>query len=117
LENAAPVAGSEPVFDVPVIENIHQKMLEAVSNPHALNMGKWHTCETTHCRAGWVVVLGGEKAAILEEKTSTLFAAQQIYNKSSSINVSPPRFYEPNEKAMADITRCAELEKANNQTA
>jgi hypothetical protein len=76
-------------------------------------MNQWHTCDTTHCRAGWVVQLAGEKGRELESKTSTPFAAMQIYHKSSEIKVSPPRFYENNEVAMDDIIKCAELEKQN----
>ncbi len=73
-------------------------------------MGSWHTCDTTHCRAGWVVHLAGEEGCKLEKRTSTLFAAMQIYKKSSGIKVSPTRFFESNEVAMKDIKRCAELE-------
>jgi hypothetical protein len=51
------------------------------------------------------------KGKTLEKLTSTLFAAMQIYKKSSPIRVYPPRFFESNEIAMADIKRCAELEK------
>jgi hypothetical protein len=93
-----------------VIENIHQKVLEAVDHPCALRMDAWHTCDTTHCRAGWVVFLAGEPGRKLEEHTSTQFAAMQIYKESSSIRVSPVRFFEPNETALADIKRCAEEE-------
>lgn len=46
----------------------------------------------------------------LEAKTSTLFAAMQIYKASSSIRVAPTRFFGQNEIALADIKRCAELE-------
>ena len=75
-------------------------------------MSSWHSCETTHCRAGWVVTLAGEEGVKLEKQTSTLFAAQQIYHKSSpNIPVSPIAFYKRNEEAMADIKRCAEEEK------
>jgi len=75
-------------------------------------MGSWHKCETTHCRAGWVVVLAGSAGKELESRTTTLFAAMQIYHKSSpEIEVSPVRFYETNEVAMEDIKRCAEAEK------
>ena len=74
-------------------------------------MGTWHKCDTTHCRAGWVVVLAGKEGAELEKQTDTAFAAQQIYKKSSSIRVSPTRFYETNTVAMADIKRCADEEK------
>ena len=74
-------------------------------------MSTWHTCETTHCRAGWVVELAGEAGKELERRTTTLFAAIQIYDKSCpEIVVNPPRFYELNEKAMEDMKRCAEAE-------
>ena len=76
-------------------------------------MSDWHTCETTHCRAGWVVCLAGAAGTELEAKTSTLFAAMQIYHKSCpNIPVSPVRFFESNEVAAADIKRCADLELA-----
>jgi hypothetical protein len=68
-------------------------------------------CGTTHCRAGFVVFLAGQKGYELEKATSTEFAAKQIYKASSAIKVSPTRFFEPNDVAMADIERCAELEK------
>ena len=75
-----------------------------------LKMDEWHNCETTHCRAGWVVHLAGERGKLLEAYTNTEFAAMQIYKASSDINVSPMRFYASNEDAMEDIKRCAELE-------
>jgi hypothetical protein len=87
-------------------------------------MDEWHAdeslngdgayCGTTHCRAGWVVALAGKEGVELEKRTSTLHAAMMIYHKSSpEIRVSPVRFFESNEIAMADIKRCAELELAN----
>ena len=86
--------------------------MDAVSQPNALNMDTWHTCETTHCRAGWVVTLAGKEGKELETNTSTIFAAMQIYHKSSpDIKVSPPRFYEDNETAMKDMIACADKER------
>jgi hypothetical protein len=76
-------------------------------------MSTWHTCETTHCRAGWVVVLAGEAGKELESKTDTCFAAMAIYNASSQIKVSASMFFVNNKESMKDIVRCAELE--NNQ--
>jgi hypothetical protein len=96
----------------PVIENIHQKIFEAASAPKALDMTDWHTCDTTHCRAGWAVHLAGEAGAKLERQTSTLFAAMQIYKASSPVLVSPVRFFESNEIALEDMRKCAEAEKA-----
>jgi hypothetical protein len=75
-------------------------------------MSTWHTCETTHCRAGWVEVLAGKEGKELANKTSTSFAAMVIYDKSSSIKVSPVQFYVSNEEAMKDIRRCEKEERA-----
>ena len=85
--------------------------MAAVSKPKALNMQNWHTCETTHCRAGWVVHLAGQAGYELEKRTSPIFAAMQIY-KASGYEISPVRFYDANEKAMEDMKRLAEEEAA-----
>jgi hypothetical protein len=109
---------SEAGFVVPIIQDIHQRVLEAIENkPEAFDMGGWHnteaSCGTTHCRAGWVVHLAGEAGYKLEAKTNTAFAAMQIYHASNpAIPVSPVRFYEDNKIALADIKRCAEAEKS-----
>ena len=97
---------AEAAFDVPVIPDIHKTIFAAVSQPKALNMNAWHSCETTHCRAGWVVTLAGEKGKALETKTSTLFAAMQIY-KASGYEISPVRFFDSNKVALADMQRLA----------
>ena len=111
LSPEPPKDGEKPGFpEVPIIENIHQKVFEAASKPDALRMEAWHTCETTHCRAGWVVTLAGEAGKKLEQKTSTLFAAMQIYKASSLIRVMPPRFFDPNNAALEDMRRCADEE-------
>ena len=89
---------------MPVIENIHQKVYEAASRPNALNMGDWHTCETTHCRFGWVEHLAGPAGAELAKKTSVLFAGMQIYNASSDIKVSPVMAFVDNHTSMEDMS-------------
>jgi len=77
-------------------------------------MDEWHNCDTTHCRAGWVVHLAGDRGKLLEAYTSTEYAAMQIYKASSSIKVPPARFYATDEAAMEDIKRCAELEASGS---
>jgi hypothetical protein len=100
------------INNIPVIENIHQAVHKAITaDGNALDMSQWHTCETTHCRAGWVVHLAGHRGKLLESMTSTEYAAMMIYKASSEIKVAPTRFYGTNEVSMADIVRCAELEK------
>jgi hypothetical protein len=93
----------------PVIQDIHKKVYEAVSVPKALNMDNWHTCETTHCRAGWVVHLAGEEGYALEKFFNTQLAAQLIYD-ASGYQINPGRFFDGNEDAMADMKRLAEKE-------
>jgi len=110
LENATPVAEINNLMQIPVINNIHKELLDAVTSEGChLNMGSWHTCETTHCRAGWIVTLAGEPGRALEAKTSTLFAAQQIYKKSG-YPISPCRFFDSDEAAMVDMQRLAAAE-------
>lgn len=58
--------------------------------------------------------MGGAAGKNLANKTSTAFAAMQIYKASSPIRVSLVRFYEDNKKAMADIERCAKEEASLN---
>ncbi len=77
-----------------------------------MDMGTWHTCEKTHCRAGWIVTLAGEAGKALEAFYDTPLAAMKIYDASSSLpKISPVRFFEQNEQALADMKRMAELER------
>ncbi|WP_421783308.1 hypothetical protein [Kiloniella litopenaei] len=76
-------------------------------------MSDWHTCDTTHCRAGWVTTLAGEEGKKLEDKVGTANAAYLIYAASDPDHLSrdgAPDFYTSNENALADMKRLAELE-------
>ena len=75
-------------------------------------MGSWHTCETTHCRAGWVVTLAGEGGKALEWAMGTPAAAALIYLASDPKIEKIPDFYADNSDALADMKRLAELEAA-----
>jgi len=98
---------------IPKIKNIHQKVYEAVSIEGALDMSDWHKCETTHCRAGWVVTLAGENGKKLEKILSTPIAAAKIYAENSQIRVNwPNQFFTDNKTAFEDIKRCALEEKS-----
>lgn len=94
---------------VPVIEDLHKKLYAAVQPPDALAMKTWHTCETTHCRAGWVVTLAGEAGKALENFFNTELAAMMIYDASCpGYRINPCRFYDDNEAAMEDMRKLAE---------
>jgi hypothetical protein len=96
-----------PKPDIPVIENIHRVVYDAVSRPGALDMGQVHACETTHCRAGWVVTLAGGPGEELEKRFGWLLAGMLTY-RESGYEINPSKFYEPNDVALADMQRLAE---------
>lgn len=72
-------------------------------------MGAWHTCNTTHCRAGWVVHLAGEAGYELELFHNTALAAQLIY-RESGYEINPGRFYDSDSEALADMALLAGVE-------
>jgi hypothetical protein len=97
--------------DAPVIPDIHKQVYAAASQPRALDMGAWHTCDTTHCRAGWVVTLAGDEGKALEHKIGTAAAATLIYLASDPSMERLPSFYCSNDEALADMKRLAEQSK------
>jgi len=90
------------------VPNLNQRVYEAVQGDGALNMSSWHSCETTHCWAGWIVTLAGQAGKALERQTSTEFAAMKIYHNSTGERISPVYFYFGNVEAMAKIKELAE---------
>ena len=94
---------------IPVIPNIHQSIYAAASNPGALEMGDVHTCENTHCRAGWAIALAGAAGRALEKFYNWELAAMMIYDASDpNFKINPARFYDSNENALADMKKLAE---------
>jgi len=74
-------------------------------------MSKWHTCETTHCRAGWVIFLAGKEGADLERIFDPALAASLIYRESSPIKVRMSEFFKSKEEALESMKAAAEAEK------
>jgi hypothetical protein len=111
LKKASPVQSGDEVkpLEIPVIPNIHIAIYEAASKPEALEMSDWHTCEKTHCRAGWAVTLAGEAGRELEKRFDTLSAAMKIYDASDpNFRINPCRFFDDNDAALADMKKLAE---------
>ncbi|MBA2741466.1 MAG: pentapeptide repeat-containing protein, partial [Actinobacteria bacterium] len=90
---------------VPVVEDLDAKILAAVAAGGKLDMIDWHSCATTHCRAGWAIHLAGESGYDLERETSPGVAGWMIYLASTG---RAPHFYDDTETALEDIKRCAE---------
>jgi hypothetical protein len=102
------IGEDENKITIPKIEEIDKKVYECASKENALNMSNWHTCETTHCRAGWVVHLAGDEGRRLEEFHNTELAAMLIYRESGS-PINPSRFYDSNTEALVDMKKRAGL--------
>jgi hypothetical protein len=90
---------------------LHTRILAAIDQGGSLDMSTWHTCETTHCRAGWAVHLAGSAGRLLEAQFGSGAAAALIHQASCPWMEKVPDFYASNEEALADIKRCAEREQ------
>ncbi len=89
---------------IPVVENLDAQILAAIESGGALQMNAWHTCETTHCRAGWAITLAGTAGKELETRLGPARAGAAIYRASAG---RVPHFYASNTDALADIKACA----------
>lgn len=101
---------------IPIIPDIHRRVYEAASAPGALDMSTWHTCGTTHCRAGWVIALAGDAGRAMEWCLGTATAAALIYQQSDPQLERVPDFYADDATALADMKRLAELEATHGDT-
>jgi Pentapeptide repeats (8 copies) len=89
----------------PKIPDLDKKIWEAINAGGKLKMDNWHTCQTTHCRGGWAIVMAGEAGKVLENIFGEpLIAATLIYHASTG---KVPDFFASNEDALADIKKCA----------
>ena len=76
------------------------KRLQAVANVilnnnDALDMAQWHTCETTHCLAGWAIHQAGELGRLLEASVGNYMAGLQLLGPEAAMH-----FYDTNEDAI-----------------
>ncbi len=107
---SAPESERTDPLPVPVIPRIHSTILAAVTAQGcSLDMRDWHSCETTHCRAGWAIHLTGAEGAALEKKYGPFIAGGMIYRASDPQHPAP-HFFASTDRAMADIKACAERE-------
>ncbi len=89
---------------VPVVEKLDAQILAAIEAGGELDMSDWHTCKTTHCRAGWAIHLAGKVGYELQKEHGPFTAGGMIYRASTG---RAPHFFARNEAAMADLRKCA----------
>jgi hypothetical protein len=90
-----------PLDGIPIVTDLDKRIAEAVANG-SLEMSDWHTCATTHCRAGWAITLAGEAGAALEKQVGPWLAGALIYVASTG-RTEVPNFFASNEEALVDI--------------
>jgi hypothetical protein len=106
---------------VPVVQHLDARIERGIdTGAIALDMGNWHglgpsgveatpeACGTTHCRAGSAVYLAGEAGYALERELGSAEEAGRAIYLASTGRV--PYFYSSNDRALADIRRCAEAD-------
>ncbi len=99
------------IFDnqAPKISSLDAKILAAIENGGHLKMNNWHTCATTHCRAGWAVTVAGKAGLNLEKRLGTAGAAAALY---TSAGLPIPNFYnQNNDKVLAQIKGAANAQR------
>ena len=93
---------------IPIVEDLDGKILAAIENGGGLEMSNWHTCETTHCMAGWAIHLAGDAGEALEAEHGPQRAGALIYRVSTG---RAPHFFASNERALADLKERVRLQQ------
>jgi len=98
--NLSGVLGLPTTCALPGIDKAILAQIEGKGAKGTLDMSAWHSCETTHCRAGWAVTLapGGK---LLEEMVGTGAAAAIIYAASGEPKI--PNWVDSDAGALADM--------------
>jgi hypothetical protein len=91
---------------IPVVPALDARILAAIEAGGGLETAAWHTCETTHCRAGWAIRLAGAAGEALEEALGAAVAGTFIY-AASRPGLPIPDFYASNADALADLRMSA----------
>ena len=86
---------------VPSLGRIDAAIIDVITAGGKLEMSTWHTCDTTHCRAGWAIHLAGEAGAGLEKAIGPSAAGALIYAASGSHPV--PDWLATNADALNDL--------------
>lgn len=96
----ADLGGAKLDFEIATPEQAAPRIAEvakaALADERALNMLDWHTCETTHCIAGWAIQLAGDQGKALEDKFGSHIAGLSLLGTEAASH-----FYDTIEDASA----------------
>lgn len=101
---------------IPTVPGLYTRIKNVIGpgGGGALDMDDWHKCDTTHCVAGWAVVMAGAPGGGLEHVTTPAWAGALIFAKTYP-NEELPDFYATNDAARAWITEQAEKESHRHE--
>lgn len=92
----------------PVVPDLDYRILTLIERGSgSLNMDAWHTCQTTHCLAGWAIHLAGVSGYDLERDLGPSVAGTLIFQASCGY---VPDFFARNEEALQDLRERVEEE-------
>lgn len=86
--------------------------MAALADSNALRMSAWHTCQTTHCIAGWAIHQAGELGRILESLHGADLAGRLLLGNEAVMH-----FHDDNDDArewlqsVLDAPEAGEVEK------
>ena len=125
--NASFVLRRSGDMDVPIVGNLHTKILDQIENGKGrLNMDNWHGdsdqdeysnegfCQTTHCYCGWAEVYAGKEwfdKALIFSHTAI---GHILIGASFPEMEEEPDFSASHDEALENITHWAAFEKANS---
>jgi hypothetical protein len=95
----ANLSGAKTDFEIATPEQAAPRIIavaKAALEPNALKMAYWHTCETTHCIAGWAIHLAGEEGKALADKFNPHIAGLSLLGPEAALH-----FYDIDETATA----------------
>jgi hypothetical protein len=95
----ANLSGAKTDFEIATPEQAAPRIIavaKAALEPNALKMAYWHTCETTHCIAGWAIHLAGEGGKALADKFNPHIAGLSLLGPEAALH-----FYDIDETATA----------------
>ena len=75
---------------LPIAADARQRLravaMAALADRNALRMISWHTCETTHCIAGWAIHQAGEPGRILEALHGPELAGRMLLGHEAAMH-------------------------------
>ena len=85
-----------PGSDAEARARLQAVAVAALAGDDTLNMGAWHSCDTTHCIAGWAIHQAGDEGRALEQRVGPYMAGVVLLGTDAAAH-----FYDATDDARA----------------